>query len=66
MIDEILPDSVVNAEFESNLELGSYTIGARHKNRVGELLKVEAEQTAEAARISLRTFLVEGFCVQAS
>ena len=52
MVDEILPDSVVPAGREGDLELGTDTIDTRDEHRVAILARVEREQPAEATNFA--------------
>ena len=52
MIDEVLADGVVPIHRESDLQFGADAIDARNEHRLPVFLRVEREQTAEAAHFA--------------
>jgi hypothetical protein len=57
MVYQIAADGVVNAHFEGELQLGADAIDAADQNRIGELLFVYLEETAEAAYLAEDTLV---------
>ncbi len=59
VIDQVLPNGVVDAEVERDLELCAHAVGARDQYRVGKLFEIQSKQAAEAADLAEYLF-VEG------
>jgi hypothetical protein len=62
VVDQVRADGVVDAQLESQLELGADAVGARNQHRIGKALEIEHKQAAEAAYAAQHSFGRRGFC----
>jgi len=49
VIDQILPNRIVNAEIEGQFQLGPHAVSGAHQNRLSPFLQVKLKKRAEAA-----------------